>query len=130
MSGDPDDEEIPYIGVSYSDLRDMEYDALRERIRAGLAPHLDRVDLMGRGELERLRDDVKHTRKYKFRFAHDRTGDIGRDRIQLALAGLAGLFRRAGDRMDPIRGAGAGGGGGPAAGSAGRRGGGRRGELV
>lgn len=97
------EEKIPYIGVSYAELRDMEYSVLEGRINANMIPYFDGIEFMSSGELERLRDAVKETRKQKFRLAHDQTGDIERIRIQLALSKLAGLFRLADDRLKAVR---------------------------
>jgi len=88
---------IPYIGVTYSELRDMEYGALEGRISANLVPYFDGIDFMGRAELESLRESVKGVRRQSFRFAD--TDDIGKARIQLALSKLARLFRLADDKI-------------------------------
>lgn len=100
MSSRPGDA-ISYIGVTYSELRDMEYGALEGRINANLIPYFDGIDFMSRAELENLRESVKEVRRRSFRFAD--TDDIEKARIQLALSKLARLFRLADDKIRELK---------------------------
>ena len=90
-------EKIPYIAVSYLELRDMEYTKLEEIIDANLLPFFNKINTMNKIELSDLCESIKQIRKQNFRFTN-KTDDIEKIRIQLALSKLANLFRMANNK--------------------------------
>ena len=67
---------------------------LQEKILQNMQPHFDKITRLSQDEKIKLREQVKETRKMKFRFSQEITKDIPKDRIQIALSELAKLFRR------------------------------------
>lgn len=92
-------EVISFIGVSYEELKSIPIDKLEEEITKNIQPYFERIYQMDLDEKIKLREDVKQTRKEKFRFSQDITKDIPKERIQLALSHLAKLFRRLDDEI-------------------------------
>jgi hypothetical protein len=87
-------EVIPFIGVSYDDLNSMPIIQLKEIITKNMVPYFEKISQMDLDEKIKMLEDIKETRKANFRFSQDITRDIQKDRIQIALAQLARLFRR------------------------------------
>lgn len=72
---------------------------LEEMIRKNIKPYFEKISQMSLDEKIKLQEDVKAIRKIKFRFSHEITKDIPKERIQLALSYLAKLFRRLNDEI-------------------------------
>ena len=87
-------EVISFIGVSYDQLNSMPIQQLQEKIAQNMQPYFHKVIGLSQDEKIKLREQVKETRKMKFRFSQEITKDITKDRIQIALSELAKLFRR------------------------------------
>jgi hypothetical protein len=73
---------------------------LKEKISQNINPYIERIPHMGLDEMTKMREDVKETRKARFRFSQSNTKDIPKDRIQLALSQLARLFRELNDEIN------------------------------
>ena len=88
------DTEIRFIGVTYEELASMDLEKLRDVMERSLLPYMseagDAADLQ---RLVEMRDGVRMTRRNNFRFAHNLTESIEKERIRMALSGLARLFR-------------------------------------
>ena len=85
---------ISFIGVSYDELNSMPIKELEIKISQNLDQYFDRISNMSIQKMIDMREDVKETRKQKFRFSQDITSEIPKERIQIALTYLAKLFRR------------------------------------
>ena len=92
-------EVISFIGVSYYELKSKPMDKLEEKIIKNIKQYYERISQMDLDEKIKLREDVKQTRKIKFRFSQDITKEIPKERIQLALSYLAKLFRILDDKI-------------------------------
>lgn len=90
---------IPFIEISYDELRSMPVKELEIKISQNLKKYLDGISNMSIQEMMEMREDVKETRKQKFRFSQDITSEIPKDRIQIALTNLAKLFRKLDERI-------------------------------
>ena len=84
---------IAFIDVSYDDLAFMPIENLEKKITQNVKNYLDQVPSMRPEEKIDMREHVKETRKRKFRFSQEKTQDIPKERIQIALSNLAKLFR-------------------------------------
>jgi len=85
---------ISFIGISYDELNSMPIKELEIKISQNLDQYFDRISNMSIQKMIDMREDVKETRKQKFRFSQDITSEIPKERIQIALTYLAKLFRR------------------------------------
>ena len=94
---------ISFIDVSYDELNSMPIKELTEKISQNLEQYLDRISNMSVQEMIEMREDVKETRKQKFRFSQDITSEIPKERIQIALTHLAKLFRKLDDEIKDKR---------------------------
>lgn len=90
---------ISFIEVSYEELKSLPFEDLRIKIIQNIKPYFDGIHNMTFEEIISLREKVKETRKEKFRFSHENTKDISKERIQLALTHLAKLFRKLDDEI-------------------------------
>ncbi len=86
-------EVISFIGISYDELKSSPMVKLEEEIINNIQPYFEKISQMDLDKKIKLREDVKQTRKEKFRFSQEITKDIPKERIQLALSHLAKLFR-------------------------------------
>ena len=91
---------ISFIGVSYDELSSVPMRQLEEKISQNIKPYLEGIPHMDLDEMIKMREDVKETRKARFRFSQSNTKDIPKDRIQLALSQLARLFRDLNDEIN------------------------------
>ena len=91
--------DISFIGVSYDELNSMPMNQLEEKITENITPYFEKILYMSKEEMIKMREEVKETRKERFRFSQESTKDIPKDRIQLALSYLAKLFRRLDDEI-------------------------------
>jgi len=94
---------ISFIGVSYDELTSMPLKTLEAKIIENMKHHYANISNMNIEQITKMREDVKETRKQKFRFSQEITADIPKDRIQLALAHLAKLFRKLDDQIKDQR---------------------------
>ena len=94
---------ISFIGVSYDELNSIPIKELEIKISQNIEQHFDRVSNMNIQKMIDMREDVKETRKQKFRFSQDITSEIPKERIQIALTYLAKLFRRLDDEIKDKR---------------------------
>ena len=85
---------ISFIGVSYDELNSIPIKELEIKISQNIEQYFDRISNMSIQKMIDMREDVKETRKQKFRFSQDITSEIPKERIQIALTYLAKLFRR------------------------------------
>lgn len=85
---------ISFIGVSYDELRSLPLEDLEIKIAQNIKPYFENISNMTVSEMVNLRENVKDTRKEKFRFSQETTKNISKERIQLALMYLANLFRK------------------------------------
>ena len=90
---------ISFIGISYDELKSTPIDKLEGEITKNIQPYFEKISQMDLDEKIKFREDVKQTRKEKFRFSQEITKDIPKERIQLALSHLAKLFRRLDDEI-------------------------------
>lgn len=88
------EEIISFIRVSYNELAVMDKNYLEKKITENLKPVYENIHSMNLDQKIKMREDVKNTRKEKFRFSQEITKDIPKDRIQIALTHLAELFRK------------------------------------
>ena len=72
---------------------------LEEEVTKNIQPYFEKISQLNLDEKITLREDVKQTRKERFRFSQEITKDISKERIQLALSHLAKLFRRLDDEI-------------------------------
>ena len=91
---------ISFIEVSYEDLNSESLNQLEDKIKKNLNPYFEKISTMTIDEKIKLREEVKQTRKEKFRFSQEKTQDIPKERIQLALSQLARLFRAVDDEIN------------------------------
>ena len=91
---------ISFIEVSYEDLNSESLNQLEDKIKKNLNPYFEKISKMTNDEKIKLREEVKQTRKEKFRFSQEKTQDIPKERIQLALSHLARLFRAVDDEIN------------------------------
>ena len=94
---------ISFIGVSYDELNSMPIKELEIKISQNIEQYFDRISNMSIQKMIDMREDVKETRKQKFRFSQDITSEIPKERIQIALTYLAKLFRRLDDEIKDKR---------------------------
>ncbi len=87
-------EVISFIGVSYDDLKSMSVIQLNKIIVENMKSYFEEISQMTLDEKIKLREDIKETRKMKFRFSQEITKEIPKERIQIGLSQLAKLFRR------------------------------------
>ncbi|MDH3191374.1 MAG: hypothetical protein OEM18_01630 [Nitrosopumilus sp.] len=85
---------IPFIDISYDELSSMSINQLEKKITKNIELYFEKISHMSLDEKMKMQEDVKETRKAKFRFSQEITKDISKDRIQLALSQLAKLFQR------------------------------------
>ena len=71
---------------------------LEQKIEENIKSYFE-ISKLNLDEKIKMREDVKKTRKQKFRFSQEITKDIPKDRIQLALSHLAKLFRKLDDEI-------------------------------
>lgn len=83
---------IEFIGISYYELKDTPIQELEIRINQNIKAYFEKIPSMSLEQLVRFREEVKNTRKEKFRFSQEKTADIPKERIQIALTHLAKLF--------------------------------------
>ena len=83
---------IAFIDVSYDELSLMPIKNLEEKIAQNIKSYLDGIPQMNNKEKIDMRELVKETRKMRFRFSQ-KTENISKERIQIALTYLAKLFR-------------------------------------
>ena len=91
---------ISFIEVSYEDLNSEPLKQLEDKIKKNLNPYFEKISKMTIDEKIKLREEVKQTRKEKFRFSQEKTQAIPKERIQLALSQLARLFRAVDDEIN------------------------------
>ena len=84
---------IEFIDVSYDELACMPVENLEKKISQNVMNYLDQISSMSLNEKIDMQERVKETRKIKFRFSQEKTHDIPKERIQIALSNLAKLFR-------------------------------------
>lgn len=84
---------ISFIDVSYDELNSKPIKHLENKIKKNLNPYFEKISKMTNDEKIKIREEVKQIRKEKFRFSQEKTQDIPKERIQLALSQLARLFR-------------------------------------
>ena len=94
---------ISFIGVSYDELNSMPIKELEIKISQNIEQYFDRISNMSIQKMIDMREDVKETRKQKFRFSQNITSEIPKERIQIALTYLAKLFRRLDDEIKDKR---------------------------
>lgn len=94
---------ISFIGVSYDELNSIPIKELEIKISQNIEQYFDRISNMSIQKMIDMREDVKETRKQKFRFSQDITSEIPKERIQIALTYLAKLFRRLDDEIKDKR---------------------------
>jgi len=94
---------ISFIGVSYDELNSMPIKELEIKISQNIEQYFDRISNMSIQKMIDMRDDIKETRKQKFRFSQNITSEIPKERIQIALTYLAKLFRRLDDEIKDKR---------------------------
>ena len=88
---------IEFIDVSYDELAFMPVEDLEKKISQNVMSYLDHMSSMSLSEKIGMREYVKETRKRKFRFSQEKTHDVPKERIQIALSNLAKLFRALND---------------------------------
>ena len=93
---------IEFIGVSHHELKAMPIKELEIKIEQNIRPHFEKISSMSLDQLIDMREEVKDTRKQKFRFSQEITSDISKERIQIALTYLAKLFRKLDDQIKKI----------------------------
>ena len=59
---------ISFIEVSYEDLNSESLNQLEDKIKKNLNPYFEKISKMTNNEKIKLREEVKQTRKEKFRF--------------------------------------------------------------
>lgn len=94
---------ISFIGVSYDELNSMPIKELEIKISQNIEQYFDSISNMSIQKMIDMRDDIKETRKQKFRFSQNITSEIPKERIQIALTYLAKLFRRLDDEIKDKR---------------------------
>ena len=94
---------ISFIGVSYDELSTMPIKELEIKISQNLEQYFGKISNMSMQKMVEMREEVKETRKQKFRFSQDITSEIPRERIQIALTYLAKLFRKLDDEIKDKR---------------------------
>ena len=92
---------ISFIDVSYDELNSKPIKHLENKIKKNLNPYFEKISKMTNDEKIKLREEVKQIRKEKFRFSQEKTQDIPKERIQLALSQLARLFRAVDNEINP-----------------------------
>ncbi|MCV0372436.1 MAG: hypothetical protein K5793_02665 [Nitrosarchaeum sp.] len=93
---------ISFIDVSYDELNSMPLKALEAKIIENMKLYHAKISSMSIEQVTKMREDVKETRKQKFRFSQE-TANISKDRIQIALTHLAKLFRKLDDQIKDQR---------------------------
>lgn len=88
---------IEFVDISYDELAFMPVENLEKKILQNIMNYLDQMSSMSLSEKIDMREHVKETRKRKFRFSQEKTHDIPKERIQIALSNLAKLFRALND---------------------------------
>ena len=94
---------ISFIEVSYDELNSMPIKELEAKINQNIEQYLDRISNMSIQKIIEMREDVKETRKQRFRFSQEITSEIPKERIQIALTHLAKLFRKLDDEIKDKR---------------------------
>lgn len=93
---------IAFIGISYYELRILPIKELEIKINQNIKPYFEKVSNMSLEQLIDMREEVKNTRKQKFRFSQEITSDIPKEKIQIALIHLAKLFRSIDNQIKEI----------------------------
>ena len=93
---------IEFIGISYYELKTIPIKELEIKINQNIKLYFEKISNMNLEQLIDMKEEVKNTRKQKFRFSQEVTSDIPKERIQIALSHLAKLFRSLDNQIKEI----------------------------